>query len=149
MGLASFNRMRRLQAEAMNATADVKPAGEAKPPKGSKTGTLVTGTLSAAEVLALATGNFMAFKSAAKKLLGDTLPGTKDEIIAALNAYDGGADDPQTPIPEAWEAMTDDELIALAGELAGEPIIATGEATPADKARSVIQATVEDRARNG
>lgn len=39
---------------------------------------------SAAEVLALADGNFMAFKSAASKLLGDATPSKKDEIIAAL-----------------------------------------------------------------
>lgn len=38
----------------------------------------------AAEVLALAEGNFMAFKSAASKLLGDTIPEKKAEIIAAL-----------------------------------------------------------------
>lgn len=38
----------------------------------------------AAEVLALVDGNFMAFKSAAKKLLGDKTPDSKAEIIAAL-----------------------------------------------------------------
>ncbi|MFC3208134.1 hypothetical protein [Aquamicrobium soli] len=41
-------------------------------------------TKSAAEVLAMADGNFMAFKSAAFKLLGDATPTKKDEIIAAL-----------------------------------------------------------------
>ncbi|TPN26659.1 hypothetical protein FKO01_25440 [Mesorhizobium sp. B2-3-3] len=40
--------------------------------------------LSATEVLAMADGNFMAFKSAASKLLGDRLPSKKDEIVAAL-----------------------------------------------------------------
>ncbi|WP_156458077.1 hypothetical protein [Devosia epidermidihirudinis] len=100
----------------------------------------------AADALALAGGNFMAFKSAAKKILSDALPGTKDEIIAALKAYDGGADGTPTPIPEAWEAMTDDELVELAGKLAGEPVNAGSEGSPADKARSIIQATVDDRA---
>lgn len=38
----------------------------------------------AAEVLAMAGGNFMAFKSAASKLLGDNTPSKKDEIVAAL-----------------------------------------------------------------
>ncbi|ETA72332.1 hypothetical protein HKB47_22650 [Mesorhizobium japonicum] len=38
----------------------------------------------AAEVLALADGNFMAFKSAASKLLGDKTPEKKAEIVAAL-----------------------------------------------------------------
>lgn len=38
----------------------------------------------AAEVLELVSGNFMTFKSEAKKLLGDNTPGTKDEIVAAL-----------------------------------------------------------------
>ncbi|MBZ3690994.1 hypothetical protein [Phyllobacterium calauticae] len=38
----------------------------------------------ALEVLELAGGNFMTFKSEAKKLLGEKTPGTKDEIIAAL-----------------------------------------------------------------
>lgn len=40
--------------------------------------------LTAAEVLAMADGNFMAFKAAAKKLLGDDCPAKKDEIIADL-----------------------------------------------------------------
>lgn len=39
---------------------------------------------SAAEVLALADGNFMAFKSAASKLLGDKTPSSKAEIVAAI-----------------------------------------------------------------
>jgi hypothetical protein len=38
----------------------------------------------ALQVLELQTGNFMTFKSEAKKLLGDKTPGTKEEIIAAL-----------------------------------------------------------------
>lgn len=38
----------------------------------------------ATEVLAMADGNFMAFKSAASKLLGDAIPSKKDEIVAAL-----------------------------------------------------------------
>lgn len=37
-----------------------------------------------AEVLAMADGNFMAFKSAASKLLGDATPAKKDDIVAAL-----------------------------------------------------------------
>lgn len=41
-------------------------------------------TKSAADVLALADGNFMAFKSAASKLLGDKTPDKKAEIVAAL-----------------------------------------------------------------
>lgn len=41
-------------------------------------------TKSAAEVLAMADGNFMAFKSAASKLLGEATPSKKDEIVAAL-----------------------------------------------------------------
>lgn len=38
----------------------------------------------AEQVLELQTGNFMTFKSEAKKLLGDQTPGNKEEIIAAL-----------------------------------------------------------------
>lgn len=38
----------------------------------------------AAEVLQLADGQFMTFKSGASKLLGDKTPATKAEIIAAL-----------------------------------------------------------------
>ncbi len=37
-----------------------------------------------AEVLALADGNFMTFKAAAKKVLGDATPASKDEITVAL-----------------------------------------------------------------
>lgn len=39
---------------------------------------------SPADVLAMADGNFMAFKSAASKLLGDKTPDKKAEIVAAL-----------------------------------------------------------------
>jgi hypothetical protein len=38
----------------------------------------------AVEALALANGNFMTFKSAATKLLGDKTPAKKEEIVAAL-----------------------------------------------------------------
>jgi hypothetical protein len=41
-------------------------------------------TKSATEVLAMADGNFMAFKSAASKLLGEKTPSSKAEIVAAL-----------------------------------------------------------------
>lgn len=43
-------------------------------------------TLTAAQVLELAGGNFMAFKSAAAKVLGDECPSKKAEIIEALKA---------------------------------------------------------------
>lgn len=52
----------------------------AKAEKPADTGDAKTAT----EVLALADGNFMAFKSAASKLLGDKTPSKKDEIVAAL-----------------------------------------------------------------
>lgn len=57
------------------------PVVKAATPK-TDDGQLVT----AAEVLAMADGNFMAFKSAAKKILGDETPAKKDEIVAALQA---------------------------------------------------------------
>lgn len=43
-----------------------------------------------AEVLAMVDGNFMSFKAAAKKLLGDAMPeaATKDAIVEALNALE-------------------------------------------------------------
>lgn len=43
-------------------------------------------TLTAAQVLEMAGGNFMAFKSAAAKVLGDDCPSKKAEIIEALKA---------------------------------------------------------------
>lgn len=43
-----------------------------------------TSPKTAAEVLAMVDGNFMAFKSAASKLLGDKTPSKKDEIVTAL-----------------------------------------------------------------
>jgi hypothetical protein len=107
-----------------------------------------------AAVLALANGQFMTFKSAAKKLLGDALPAKKPEIVAALEALASGAepvseapDGTPIPIPEEWEAMTDEELIALAGELiAGEVVVSGNGETQAEKAHSIIMATVTDRA---
>jgi len=44
----------------------------------------ITNPVSGLEALALVDGNFMAFKSAAKKVLGDATPDKKDEIVAAL-----------------------------------------------------------------
>ncbi|MFD1944728.1 hypothetical protein [Paradevosia shaoguanensis] len=41
-------------------------------------------TSAALDALGTAGGNFMAFKSAAKKVLGDATPDKKDEIVAAL-----------------------------------------------------------------
>ena len=38
----------------------------------------------ASSVLSMADGNFMAFKAAAKKLLGDACPAKKGDIVAAL-----------------------------------------------------------------
>lgn len=153
MGLASFNRMRREQAALLNSTAPVTAEKAAKPKAGKPSDSAAPASASAAEALALAGGNFMAFKSAAKKVLGDALPGKKPEIVAALEALAGGAevlsetpDGTPTPIPEAWEAMTDDELLALAAELSGGPVLATYDATPAERARSIIQATVDCRA---
>jgi len=67
---------------------------------------------------------------------------TEAEAEAAMVTPDGIP----TPIPEAWEAMTDEELVKLAGELAGEPVIELNGQTPADRAKSIIQATVADRA---
>lgn len=43
-----------------------------------------TSPKTAAEVLAMVDGNFMAFKSAASKLLGDKTPSNKAEIVEAL-----------------------------------------------------------------
>lgn len=47
------------------------------------------GEITAAEALALADGNFMSFKAAAKKVLGDETPSKKDEIILALTSKAG------------------------------------------------------------
>ncbi len=157
MGLASFNRMRRLQAEALNSTSPITAATaqkskDAKPPQtGNEPAPSGTG---AADALALAGGNFMAFKSAAKKVLGDALPAKKPEIVAALEALAGGAepvsetpDGIPTPIPEAWEAMTDDEMLTLAAELIGGDVIVSGNGESlAEKAHSILMATVTDRA---
>jgi len=55
-------------------------AAKAKPGKADEP----TDVKTAADVLALADGNFMAFKSAASKLLGDKTPEKKAEIVAAL-----------------------------------------------------------------
>jgi len=111
----------------------------------------------AADALALAGGNFMAFKSAAKKVLGDDLPAKKPEIVAALEALAGGAeplsetpDGIPTPIPDTWEAMTEDEMIALAAELIGGDVVVSGNGeTQAEKAHSIIMATATDRASRG
>ncbi|GGF24378.1 hypothetical protein GCM10011321_14700 [Youhaiella tibetensis] len=52
---------------------------KAKPQKGDP-------PVSALDALAAADGNFMAFKSSAKDVLGDATPSKKDEIVAALIA---------------------------------------------------------------
>lgn len=156
MGLASFNRMRRLQAEALNSTAPILAEKAAKPKEGKSADAAAPASHNAAEALALAGGNFMAFKSAAKKVLGDALPAKKPEIVAALEALVGGGepvsetpDGIPTPVPDAWEAMTDDELLALAAELSGGPVVEADNGTPVERAKAIIQATVDDRASNG
>lgn len=78
--------------------------------------------------------------------LGDKVVAGPYETDAEAKAFLGGADGTPTPVPEAWEALTDDELIDLAAKLAGEPVNAGSEGSAADKARSIIQATVDDRA---
>lgn len=157
MGLSSFNRMRRLQAEALSSTAPVVAPNATKPGKVdaiTKQPAPLGPMPTAAEAMALVGGNFMAFKSAAKKVLGDTLPGTKSEIVAALEALVTAGGEPvsetpdgtPTPILEEWEAMTDDEMIALAGELTGGDVVPADGQTQAEKAHSIILATVTDRA---
>lgn len=64
------------------------------------------GPADVAAVLALADGNFIKFKAAAKLHLGDATPAKKDEILAALKAIGSG----ETKKPAD---MTDDELKAL------------------------------------
>lgn len=156
MGLASFNRMRRLQAEALHSTAEPAAVKAAKP-KAAKTGepaaAIPTG---AAEALALAGGQFMTFRAAAKKVLGDALPAKKPEIVAALEALAGGElvsetpDGIPTPIPEEWEAMTEDEMIGLAAELIGGDVVVSGNGeSRAEKAHSILMAAVTDRASRG
>lgn len=67
---------------------------------------------------------------------------TEEEAKASMVTPDGEP----TPIPEAWEAMTDDELLNLAAVLSGGPVTASGDETPVTRAKSIIQAAVEDRA---
>jgi hypothetical protein len=136
---------------------DGEKGGAKKPvtPPPAKTDTAIPP--GAADALALADGNFMAFKSAAKKVLGDALPAKKPEIVAALEALaaDGQPvsetpDGVPTAIPEEWEAMTDDEMLALAADLSGGPVVETENGTPVERAKAIIQAAVDDRAsRNG
>lgn len=134
---------------------DGKKGGAKKPVTAPKTDTAIPA--GADDALAMAGGNFMAFKSAARKVLGDAMPAKKPEIVAALEALVAGnepvnetPDGIQTPIPDAWEAMTDDELLALAAELSGGPVVETDNGTPIERAKAIIQATVDDRAsRNG
>lgn len=71
---------------------------------------------------------------------------TEAEAQAALDAANAVTPDGiPTPVPDAWEAMTDDELLALAAELSGGPVTALGAHTPVERARSIIQATVDSR----
>lgn len=66
--------------EAMDPDGNGKPGGSNAGKKAADDAPSVT------EVLALAEGNFMTFKAAAKKVLGDDMPKTKDEIVEALKA---------------------------------------------------------------
>lgn len=80
MGLAAFNRMRRQQAEKRQ--NGVEPPAQVLEP---------TATGPKAEILAMAEDknvNFLTFKAAAAKLLGDAMPSpaNKAAIIEALSA---------------------------------------------------------------
>lgn len=76
--------VRRGLAVEVGGKADAALANKMAPDPGNKTDADSDTAKTASEVLALADGNFMAFKSEAKKLLGDKTPATKAEIIAAL-----------------------------------------------------------------
>jgi len=130
MGLASFNRMRRLQAEALNSTSPTEAGKQTDDETPLKVGK--------------GPGGKFYVKQGKVNLKGPFA--TEEEAEAAMVTPDGIP----TPIPDAWEAMTDDELLALAAELSGGPVTASGEQAPIERAKSIIQATVDDRAsRNG
>jgi hypothetical protein len=83
----------------------------------------------ATDVLALADGNFMAFKAAAKKVLGDDLPKTKDEIVEALKAKRSPFEDYEDGDIRNWldsaghpvdTALSRAQLIARADEVNAE-----------------------------
>lgn len=126
MGLASFNRMRRLQAEALNSTSPAEAGKQTDDETPLKVGK--------------GPGGKFYVKQGKVNLKGPFA--TEEEAEAAMVTPDGEP----TPIPDGWEAMTDEELIDLAGKISGEPVNGGADGTPADKARSIIQATVDDRA---
>lgn len=72
----------------------------------------------AKKALALADGALSKFKAAAKKVLGNETPGTKDEIVAALTALTLPPEDKKP------EDMSDDELKA---HLAGKGVTLSNE----------------------
>lgn len=72
--------------EAMDRDGDGKPGGSVPGLGAGASGTNAGTATTVTDVLALADGNFMTFKKAAKAILGDTTPGTKDEIVEALKA---------------------------------------------------------------
>lgn len=99
------------------------------------------------ELLAMAEDGtaFPTFRKAAKELLGDKMAGNakKPEIVEALKLLAGPGSEPApVAIPEAWEAMTDDEMVALAKDLGTE-------AADAAEARAAIAAAVAERAARG
>ena len=95
-----------------------QPAGSSAPPLFSMR--------SGRPTLSLADGNFMAFKAAAKKVLGDAIPKTKDEIVEALKAKRSPFEDYEDGDIRNWldsaghpvdASLTRAELIAKADEV--------------------------------
>lgn len=104
-------------------------------------------TKTVAELLAMADDGtaFPTFRKAAKELLGDKMAGNakKPEIVEALKLLAGPASNPEpVVIPEEWEAMTDDEMVALAKALGTK----TADAV---EAHAAIAAAVAERAARG
>lgn len=81
---------------------------------------------------------------------GESLPEGWFDTPAAFAAADAVSETPDgipDPIPDDWEAMHWKKQVALAEILIGGKLVISGNSeTLADKAKSIIGATVDDRA---
>lgn len=152
MGLAAFNRARRFAAERAGEGAEA-PAPEKPVDQGATTPASIPENWR--DLPWIPKGDQIGIRAVASSVAEGPFK-NKAEAIAAIEAHlakaeGGNLDNPggePVEIPEAWEAMTDDEMVELALAIVGGdgPLVPAEGQTVAQKARAIIEAEVAERA---
>lgn len=154
MGLAAFNRARRFAVERAGQGAEA-PAPEKPVDQGASAPVSIPEDWR--DLPWIPKGDQIGIRAVASSVAEGPFK-NKAEAIAAIEAHlakaeaeGGNLDNPRgepVEIPEAWEAMTDDEMVELALAIVGGdgPLVPAEGQTVAQKARAIIEAEVAERA---